>query len=226
MMTMPQPMPELLPLLKKLGLSGINEILRREQRRFKNRIHQAGFKGEKTLENFDFGFNPKINPLLIKELGTCQFIEEKAPVLIVGPCGTGKSHLAQALGHCAVRNQIDVIFTTQGDIVQEMAVGIGIGNHRKVLKKFTKPKLLIIDDFGLKPLKSPQDEYLHDIIAARYESSATIVTSNLDFNEWQDAFPNKLLGAAMIDRLKHNAYQLVLEGKSYRSVKQPKTAEI
>ena len=79
--------------------------------------------------------------------------------------------------------------------------------------------LLIIDDFGLKPLRPPHDEYLHDIIAKRYEKRATLVTSNLDFSEWQDAFPNKLLGVATIDRLQHDAYQLTLEGQSYRSPK-------
>lgn len=76
---------------------------------------------------------------------------------------------------------------------------------------------MIIDDFGLKPLKANEDEYLHEIIADRYESKSTIVTSNLDVTEWQDAFPNKLLGAATIDRLQHHAYQITLEGKSYRS---------
>ena len=81
---------------------------------------------------------------------------------------------------------------------------------------------MIIDDFGLKPLRNNEDEYLHDIIAGRYETHATIVTSNLDFSEWQDAFPNKLLGAATIDRLQHHAYQLILDGKSYRSINKRK----
>ena len=84
--------------------------------------------------------------------------------------------------------------------------------------------LLIIDDFGLKPLKANEDEYLHDIIAKRYESKSTIVTSNLDLVEWQDAFPNKLLGAATIDRIQHGAYHLVLDGRSYRSLNKQKSA--
>ena len=202
------------------GLLLQDEILRREQKQFGVRLKQAGFKGNKTLESFDFTFNPKINQQLVKDLAGCRFIAEKAPVLIVGPCGTGKSHLAQSIGHCAVRSGYNVIFTTQSRVAQELMSASAIGTYHKVFKKFIQAHLLIIDDFGLKPLKSPQDEFLHDIIGQRYEDRPTIVTSNLHFNEWQDAFPNKLLGAATIDRLRHNAYQLILEGKSYRSIKQ------
>lgn len=200
-----------------------DEILRRENNKFKQRIRQAGFKGEKTLESFDFTFNPKINQALIKDLSTCRFIQEKAPVLIVGPCGTGKSHLAQALGHCAIRAGFEVLCTTQSLLAQTFIAAQATGTYAKVFRKFITTSLLIIDDFGLKPLSSPQDDYLHDVIAERYESKATLVTSNLDVSEWQDAFPNKLLGAATIDRLKHNAYQLILEGQSYRTL-QTKTS--
>ncbi len=241
--------PELTQLMKKLKLSGMDqslaqrnkeaignklsyteflglllqdEILRREQKQFSNRVRQAGFAGEKTIENFDFSFNPKINQALIKDLATCRFILEKAPVLIVGPCGTGKSHIAQAIGHCAVRKQSNVIFTTQSQIIQDMMSAQASGTYEKVLHRLEQVDLLIIDDFGLKPMRSPQDEYLHDIVARRYEKRSTLVTSNLDLHEWQDAFTNKLLGIATIDRLQHDAYQLTLEGQSYRSPKQQK----
>lgn len=246
------PMPELAPLLKQLRLSGIietlakrnkeavdgklsyteffglllqDEILRRQNNQYIKRIRQAGFKGDKTIVNYDFDFNPKINQKLIKDLATCRFIHEKAPVLIVGPCGTGKSHLAQAIGHCAIQKQHTVIFTSQSHISRELNAANATGMYQKAIKKFINADLLIIDDFGLKPLRNNEDEYLHDIIAQRYEEKATIVTSNLDFSEWQDAFPNKLLGAATIDRLQHNAYQLILDGKSYRSIKKQREAK-
>ena len=90
-------------------------------------------------------------------------------------------------------------------------------SYERQFNNLTKVGLLIIDDFGLKPLRPPQDEDLHDIISERYERRSTIVTSNLDLSEWGDAFPNRLLGAATIDRLRHGAYKVVLEGKSYRS---------
>jgi DNA replication protein DnaC len=203
------------------GLLLQDEILRRDQSQYDRRLRQAGFKGNKTLENFDFTFNPKINQQLIKDLATCRFVNEKAPVLIIGPCGTGKSHLAQALGHCAIRHGLSVTFTTQTQIAHNLAAAKATGTFHNTFKKFINTQLLIIDDLGLKPLQSPEVEYLHEIIAERYENKPTLVTSNLDINEWQDAFPNKLLGAATIDRLQHHAYQLLLEGKSYRTIKQP-----
>jgi DNA replication protein DnaC len=240
------PMPELSPMLKQLRLSGIldslearnreaikaklaypeflalliqDEVARREQKKFNTRIRRAGFRSQKTIEQFDFGFNHSINQPLIQELATGRFVEEPANLLIAGPCGTGKSHLAQALGHCAVRHGHDVIFTTQTQILGSLQAARAMGTYERRFQALARVPLLIIDDLGLKPLRSPLDEDLHDLIAERHEQTATIVTSNLDFNEWGEAFPNRLLGAATIDRLKHNAYCLVLEGKSYRSPK-------
>lgn len=239
------PMPEIETLLKNLRLSGMletlpvrnkeaiesklsfaeflatllqDEILRRDQKKFDARFKKAKINGNKTLEQFDFTFNKKINQQQIKDIVTCQFVLEKAPVLIVGPCGTGKSHLAQAVGHCAIRKGIDVLFFTQTQLFKYLQNAKAVGDYDKKLQTLIKVPLLIIDDFGLKPLKSPQDEDLHDLISERYEQAATIVTSNLAFDEWGDAFPNKLLGVATIDRLGHAAYKIVLEGNSYRSV--------
>ena len=196
-----------------------DELLLREQRRYKNRFKRAGFKGQKTLENFNFDFNPKINRSMINDLSTCRFVQECHPLIIVGPCGTGKTHIAQALGFCAIQQGYDVLCTTQTELAEKLQAAKATHSYSKMLASLTKIKLLIIDDFGLKPLKPPQDEVLHDVISARYEQTATIITSNLSVNEWQQAFPNQLLGSATIDRLLHNAYQLKLEGQSYRLAK-------
>ncbi len=181
------------------------------------RVRRAGFRSNKTLESFDLDFNPHINQALIKEMASCGFIEERVAVLIAGPCGTGKSHLAQALGYCAVKKGYDVLCYTQTKLLGHLHAARATNTYERRFQVLVKVPLLIIDDFGLKPLKSPHDEDLHDLIDERYERSATIITSNLDFSEWGDAFPNKLLGAATLDRLRHNAYRLVLEGESYRS---------
>ena len=241
-----QPMPELIPLLKQLRLSGIldsiehrnrqaiearlaypeflalliqDEIARREQKKFSLRVRRAGFRAQKTVEQSDFNFNPGINRAFILELASCRFVAEPANVLIAGPCGTGKSHLAQALGHAAVRQGHDVLFTTQTQLLGSLQAARAMGTYDRRFQTLVRTPLLIIDDLGLKPLRSPQDEDLHDLIAERHERFATLVTSNLDFTEWAEAFPNRLLGAATIDRLRHNAYQLILDGKSYRSPK-------
>ena len=138
---------------------------------------------------------------------------------VVGSCGTGKSHLAQALGHQAVRQGHDVLFLTQSQLLASLHKARAIGSYERKLQSLIRVDLLIVDDYGLKPLRSPQDEDLHDLIAERYEQRATVVTSNLAFEEWGDAFPNRLLGAATLDRLRHNAYRVVLEGESYRKPK-------
>lgn len=202
-----------------LSLLAQDELLLREQRRFKSRIKRAGFYGHKTIGTFDFDFNPKINQAIIHDLSTCRFVQESHPVIIEGPCGTGKTHIAQALGFCAIQQGHDVLCTTQTELAERLQAAKATNSYTKVLTSLAKINLLIIDDFGLKPLKPPQDEALHDVISARYEQAATIITSNLAVSEWQQAFPNQLLGSATIDRILHNAYQLKLEGQSYRSAK-------
>jgi DNA replication protein DnaC len=240
------PIPELIPMLKQLRLSGIldslevrnrqaieeqfaytdflamliqDEVARRTQRKLAMAMRRANFRSHKTMEDFDFSFNPKINRAQVLDLATCRFMEEKACILVAGPCGTGKSHLAQALGHCAIRLGYDVLFVSQTKLFGQLHAARATNSYDRRLAALAKVDLLIIDDFGLKPLRSPQDEDFHDLIAERYERKGTIITSNLDLSEWGDAFPNKLLGAATIDRIRHGAYSVILDGKSFRSEK-------
>ena len=238
------PLPELTPMLKQLRLSNMaetlaqrnreaiekqlsypeflallvqDEVARRDQKKYDSRLRRAGFRANKTIESFDMNFNPGINIQQINELTSCNFIDERVAVLIAGPCGTGKSHLAQAIGHCAVQKGYDVAFYTQAKLLAYLDAARATNMYERRFQALVKGPLLISDDFGLKPLKSPQDEDIHDLIDERYENTATIITSNLDYSEWGDAFPNKLLGAATLDRLRHNAYRVTLEGDSYRS---------
>jgi DNA replication protein DnaC len=119
---------------------------------------------------------------------------------------------------------VDVLFTTQAQLSASLNAARATGAFERKLASLARIPLLIIDDFGLKPMRPPADEDFHDLIAERYEQVATIVTSNLDFTEWDQAFPaNRLLAAATLDRLRHNAYCLTLDGASYRSPKQPPT---
>ena len=241
------PIPELAPQLKQLRLSGIldslearnrqaiegklayteflamlvsDEVARRESKKFSTRLRRAQFRTTKTLEQFDFERLPTLNRALVHDLATGRYLHEKAPVLIVGPSGIGKSHLAQALGHCAVRQGVDVVFTTCAHLTSSLNAARATGAYERKLAALARVPLLIIDDLGLKPLRAPADEDLHDLIAERYERVATIVTSNLDFGEFDQAFAtNRLLASATIDRLRHNAYCIELDGPSYRDPK-------
>ena len=141
---------------------------------------------------------------------------EKVPVLIVGPTGTGKSHLAQALGHCALRQGYEVLFTTQAKLLAQMNAARATHAYERKLQQLAKIPLIVIDDFGLRPLRTPQDEDLHDLVAERYERASTLITSNLHEEEWTAAFPNKLLAAAAIDRLRDGAYRVILDGETRR----------
>lgn len=244
------PMPQLEPMLKQLRLSGImdsleprnrqaiedklaytdflalivqDEVARREQRKLTTRMRRAGFQSQKTFESFDFTFNPSINRAQALDLATCRFMDEKANILIAGPCGTGKSHLAQALGHCAIRRGHDVAFLSLTKMLQQLQGARAVGGYDRKFQYLAKVDLLVIDDFGLKPLTMNQDEDFHDVVAERYEQRATVITSNLDFDEWGEAFQNKLLGAATIDRLRHGAYLVILNGKSYRAPRMEKS---
>lgn len=240
------PMPQLAPQLKQLRLSGIldslaernrqaidkkmsyvdflallitDEVARRDHKKYSTRVRRAGFRIGKTIDSFDFDHNPAISRELVTDLASCRYITEKAPVLIAGPCGTGKSHIAQALGHCAVQEGYDVAFSTHSKLLGHLNEARATGTLKRRFASYARVDLLIIDDFGLKPMQAPHDEDFHDLIAERYETHSTIVTSNLDFTEWHDAFPNRLLGAATLDRLRHDAYRIVLDGDSYRTAR-------
>lgn len=241
------PSPELNSILKQLRLSGIldslelrnreavdgqlayteflamllhDEVARRENKKLGARLARAGFAMGKTLETFNFDLLPKLNRAHIHDLATGRYIDEKVAILIAGQTGVGKSHLAQALGHCAARQGRDVLFISQTNLLKQLHAARATGLYERKFQQFVRVPLLIIDDFALKPLHPPHDEDFHDVIAARYERAASILTSNLDLSEWGDAFPeNRILGAATLDRLRHGAYRIVIEGESFRKPK-------
>jgi DNA replication protein DnaC len=206
-----------------------DEIYRRDAKQLCRRISKSSLHPEKTLETFDFRFNPEINPLLIKELATCGFIRTYENIFFVGPSGVGKSHLAQAIGHEACRRGFDVLHYNTYSLFKWIRSGHGDGTYDRRLNQIISVPVLILDDFGLRELSEQNQFDLYEVIQYRYEKSSTIITSNRDCSEWPSVFSNQLMGSAAMDRLVHHGKKIVIKGNSYRVAgkeQKTKSAEI
>jgi DNA replication protein DnaC len=194
-----------------------DEVERREQKQLEARLRRAAFESDKTLENFDFQFNPKVPRGKLIDLGTCVFVAKHENVLMVGPTGVGKSHVAQALGHRACRLGHDVLYVPAHKMLGQLRAGRADNSYDRKLARLANVELLIIDDLGLHPLRGEEPADLYEIIRMRYEVSATVVTSNRSVEEWYPLFGDELLASAAMDRLLHHAHVVVMEGKSHRN---------
>jgi DNA replication protein DnaC len=194
-----------------------DEVERRAQKQLSLRLRRANVNSTKTLESFDFGFNPAISRQQVLQLTSCDFIRQHRNVLICGPTGTGKTHLAQAVIHEAARQGFDAVFTTTHKLLQHLNGGRADGTWERRLQSYLRPDLLVLDDFGLKPLQSPAPSDLYDVIDGRYEKGSILLTSNRAPSEWPDIFLDPLLASAGLDRLGDKAEVLIITGASYRA---------
>ena len=193
-----------------------DELAVREGRTAARRFKSADFRDSRSLEGFDFSFNPGIARDRVYQLATCRFIAEARDVLLVGPPGTGKSHLAQALGREAVRHGHGVYYRSVFDLVRDLAGSEGGEAETRLLARYLKPDLLIIDDMGLKTLPARGGELLLEIILRRHEIRSTIMTSNRPVDEWGKLLGDVPAAGAILDRLLHRAEIIAINGRSHR----------
>lgn len=194
-----------------------DEAERRDGKQLDLRLARACFEHAKTLEDFDFHFNPGVPRAKVIDLATCSFVDRHEVVLLLGATGVGKSHLAQALGHRAVRRGHTVLYTGAGPMFAQLRAARGDGSFDRRMLKYTGPDLLIVDDLGLMPLRGDEPADLYELIRHRYERGAMILTSNRALPEWPALFGDPLLASAAMDRLLHHAHVLEIEGDTYRN---------
>ena len=238
------PTDELVPVLKKLRMSGVLESLelrlreageeevshvefllrlltdeaqRRAGKQTALRLRRANFEHAKTLEEFDFTFNPSIPRSRILDLATCRFVSQRENVVLVGPTGVGKSHIAQALGQRACLAGHSVLFEPAHRMFAELRAARADGSLDRRLSKYLSVDLLILDDLGLRPLRDPEPFDLYELIRGRYEKGALLITSNRAAKEWYSLFGDGLLASAAMDRLLHHAQVLPMNGPSWRT---------
>jgi len=193
-----------------------DEMYVRKERQIERRVRTAMFRDLKNLEDFDWQFNPSIKKKQIYDLASCRFIRECKDCLFLGPPGTGKSHLVQAIGYQAIKSNYTVRYRSIFDTVRDFLHDEAFAGQENMIAKYLKPDLLIIDDMGIKQLPKRSGEYLFEIVMRRYETKSTIMTSNRPLEDWGKLLGDVPSATAILDRFLHHAEIITITGRSYR----------
>lgn len=192
------------------------ELIDRERRMVERRIKAAKFSAIKSMDSFNFAAIPSLNKMMVLELARCDWIENRENVIALGPSGTGKTHVALALGLAACQRGLSVSFVTAASLVHELMEARDEKRLLRLQKQMAKVKLLIIDELGFVPLSKTGAELFFELISQRYERGSILITSNLPFQEWTETFGTERLTGALLDRLTHHVNILEMNGDSYR----------
>lgn len=193
-----------------------DEVMNRAGNSNRNRLFKAKFPQHKTIEEFNFNYQPSVNRQMIYNMATCEFIRKKENIAFIGPPGTGKSHLGTAIGIKAIHQGYNVLFSTVNQMLEELYISRADNSFNQKLKKYTIPELLILDELGLKKLNQNSVDDFYEIISRRYERTSTIITSNKPFDEWGRILFDPVLATAILDRFVHHCHFVIIKGESYR----------
>ncbi|XMN04582.1 IS21-like element helper ATPase IstB [Streptomyces griseobrunneus] len=198
-----------------------DEITRRETVAFQRRLHRAKFEQQATLEEFDFTASSKLPAAQIRDLGALRWLHAGESVILFGPVGVGKTHIAQALGHLAVRQGAHVRFTKTSRVLADLAGGHADRTWDKRLRELVRFDVLVLDDFAMRQLNATQADDLYELVSAR-QGRSLIITSNRAPSDWYPLFPNPVVAESLLDRVINTSHQVIMNGPSYRPNKRPK----